>query len=93
MAIAFTCDTAKKESNRVKHGVSFEEAMEALSDPLAYTVVDVRHPASEVRFFSVGRTLSGRVVVVGFADYGDVVRIITARMATRRERQAYEEEL
>lgn len=60
MEIAFTWDARKKASNWRKHGVTFEEAIEVLSDPLACTVEDVRHPVAERRYFSVGQTVPGR---------------------------------
>ncbi len=87
----FSWHDEKKASNYKKHGVTFEEAIEALSDTLAETVVDHRHPADERRFFSVGQTAAGKLVSVAFADYGTEIRIIMARMATKKERRAYEQ--
>jgi len=92
MDVLFTWDPAKEASNRRKHGVSFDEAIEALQDGLAKTVSDERHPAQERRFFSVGETRSGRLLTVGHTDENDVVRIITAREATARERRDYEDD-
>ena len=91
MEVRFTWDSVKKALNADKHGVTFEEAVEALSDPLAQTVLDHRHPAEELRYVAVGQTRTSKLLTVGFADYGDIIRIITARMATKRERRIYED--
>ncbi|WP_089409620.1 BrnT family toxin [Granulicella rosea] len=91
MAVTFTWDPAKNAANQRKHGVSFDQAVEALFDPLAQTVSDDRHPAEERRYFSIGQTRSGRLLTVGHTDEDDVVRIITAREATPREKRAYED--
>jgi uncharacterized protein len=92
MEVRFTWDPAKKASNAEKHAVTFEQAIEALCDTLALTLLDRRHPADELRYITVGETKAGKLLAVGFADYGDVVRIITARLATKKERRAYEDE-
>jgi len=91
MDVLFSWDPAKEASNRRKHGVTFYQAIEALQDVLVKTVSDERHPAREQRFFSVGETRSGRLLTVGHTDEDDVVRIITARDATARERRDYED--
>jgi uncharacterized DUF497 family protein len=91
MDVLFTWDPAKEVSNRRKHRVSFYEAIEALQDALVWTTSDLRHPAQEHRFFSVGETRSGRLLTVGHTDGDDVIRIITARDATARERRDYED--
>lgn len=92
MATTFAWDVHKAEANQRKHGVSFAEAVEALCDPLLLTAADYRHPAQELRFVSVGETRAGRVLTVGHTDEKDVVRVITARTATRSEPKTYEYE-
>jgi len=84
-------DERKDRINRRKHRVSFSLAAESFLDPLVATVVDARHPAEEMRFFSIGTTRKGRLLSVGHSDDGTVIRIITARDASAKERFQYEE--
>jgi uncharacterized protein len=91
LSIKFEWDTRKDERNRLKHRVSFAMAREIFLDPLVATVIDARHPAEEMRFFSIGVTLAGRLLSVGHTDDETTVRIITARDATPTERMRYEE--
>ena len=75
-----------------KTWVSFEEAATVFGDPLSITIEDPDHGDEERRFVIVGQSYQGRTVVAIHAERGDNIRIISARLATRRERQAYEEE-
>lgn len=77
--------------NRRKHRVSFEEAATAFGDPFSLTIADPDHSTEEERCILLGSTSRGRVVVVVHADREDTIRIISARIATRRERMDYEE--
>lgn len=90
MAIEFEWDAAKAEANLRKHGVSFEEAATAFSDTLSTTISDPLHSEREARYVLLGRTSTGRLVVVVHVDRGVRVRLISARLATRRERKQYE---
>ena len=91
MPLRFEWDAEKARANRQKHGVSFEEAATAFGDPLSLTVDDPVHSEAEPRFITVGITAPGRVVVIVHADQEDTVRLISARLATGRERRSYEE--
>ena len=91
MALRFTWDPRKAASNQRKHGVSFEEAGSAFADLLSLTVPDPDHSDDEERFLLVGLSDQGRLLVVTHVERGDVIRIINARLATRRERHQYEE--
>ena len=94
MALRFSRDPRKAASNLKKHGVSFEEAVTAFGDPLSVTIPDPKHSESEDRFVLLGLSASSRLVVVAHAERSDDdVRIISARLATRRERNEYEEGL
>jgi uncharacterized protein len=84
-------DEKKDAVNRRKHRVSFPEASEIFFDPLLMTVVDHRHPADEVRFFSMGETRAKRLLAVAHTEEGDVIRIINARDVTATERRQYAE--
>jgi len=73
------------------HGVSFAEAVTALEDPLAVTYGDPDHSLEEFRFLTFGLSSDGRILVVAHTERGEAIRLISARLATRSERQAYEE--
>ena len=87
----FEWDPDKDSANREKHGVSFGEASTAFFDPLSSTVSDPAHSEAEFRFVLIGLTFAGRLVVVSHVDRGEAVRLISARVATRRERKTYEQ--
>lgn len=94
-------------NERKHDGVRFSEAATVLADPLALTVFDVNHSDDEERWFTLGRSAEGKLLAVSHtfeerpsnplsqttANADDVVpvRIISARLATRRERVQYEE--
>ena len=61
-------------------------------DPLSLTIHDNAHSSSEERFVIMGQTKSGRVLVVVHTERGNHIRIISARVATKREKISYEEE-
>jgi uncharacterized DUF497 family protein len=91
MPLRFVWETRKAEGNYRKHGVSFAEAATAFEDPLSITVADPDHSASEERFILVGRSKYQHLVVVAHVERRDAIRIISARPASRREREIYEE--
>ena len=80
----------KATSNLAKHGVSFDEAVTVFASILARTDPDPEHSEGEERFITIGLSGRGHVLVVWHADKNGVVRIIGARLATPRERRAYE---
>lgn len=89
--MAFDWDPFKAKSNLWKHGVSFEEASTALLDPLSATDVDPDHSSEEQRFITFGVSARQRLLVVAYTDDGEMVRIISARLATKCEQEIYEE--
>jgi uncharacterized DUF497 family protein len=91
MAYIFEWDGKKARSNVAKHAVTFEEASTVFGDPLEVMVIDQRHSTAEDRFLSVGLSLSGRLLAVSYTERGGNIRIISARPATLRERQDYED--
>ena len=91
MALEFTWDANKAASSLEKHGVSFEEASTAFGDPLSITVHDPNHSEDETRFVLVGLTFEGKPVIVVHVELEDSIRIISAREATRLERNDYEQ--
>ncbi|MFM9865706.1 MAG: BrnT family toxin [Micropepsaceae bacterium] len=95
--IQFEWDPIKAAANLVKHGVSFEEAMGVFADPLASAIVDPASSNGEERWITIGLNLAQRLLVVvhthvEISDDSVVVRIISARKATKNERKQYEQE-
>lgn len=86
----FEWDPRKAAKNLARHGVDFAEAPTIFGDPLETTIPDPDHSLGERRFLSIGRSEAGRLVVVAYTERGDRVRLISARVATARERRAYE---
>jgi hypothetical protein len=84
--------SAKGRVQFAKHGVAFEEAATVFGDPLGRVVADPRHSAEEERFVLLGFSRDKRLLAVMFVDHGESIRIISARIATRRERRDYEED-
>jgi uncharacterized DUF497 family protein len=91
MGLAFEWDDAKAKQNLRKHRVSFHEASTVFGDPLALTIPDPLHSVEEDRFITLGESHRRRLLVVVSTERGDKIRIISARVATRRERKDYEE--
>jgi uncharacterized protein len=86
-----TWDARKASANQRKHKVLFEEASTVLADPLAITGADPDHSLSEVRWITFGLSNRQRLLAVSHTEEGDIIRIISARAATRPERRLYEE--
>ncbi len=86
----FEWDDEKAASNRMKHGVSFEEAMTVFGDPLAAIFDDEEHSMGEHREIIVGYSSHNQLVLVSFTERSGGVRIISARLATGRERKDHE---
>jgi uncharacterized DUF497 family protein len=91
MAPNFEWDEVKAESNRRKHGVSFDEATTVFADPFSITMPDPDHLMHEQRFVDIGASDRGRVLVVIYTERATNIRIISCRRATRSERMLYEE--
>ena len=89
----FEWDPAKNRANQKKHHVSFEEARTVFLDEGALVASDPDHPSREDRFLMIGFSLQLRVLLVCFCERrrGNVIRIISARKASRNERRQYRE--
>jgi uncharacterized DUF497 family protein len=83
----FEWDLAKAASNLAKHGVDFPTATAVFDDPNIRLSLDPR-PRGETRYQAIGG-VSGVVLFVSYTMRGEVCRIISARRASRRERQSY----
>jgi len=90
--IEFEWSSTKAASNLKKHGVSFDEAETAFDDEFAYIFDDEGHSDEEPREILIGYSMTNRLMYVSFIQRAsDQIRIISARMADRRERISYEE--
>ena len=90
----FDWDDAKNVANQEKHGVSFEDARELFTSGAPYLeLFDHVHSDDEERLIAIGPTAHGLLVVVWTEREDDVLRLISARLATKRERQMYVEQM
>lgn len=87
----FEWDKNKSIANLSKHKVSFDEAKTVFSDPLYIDFYDIDHSDDEHRYIIVGQSQQGRILIVSYTEREDVIRLISARQATRRERETYEQ--
>ena len=92
--IDFEWDPKKAEINRQKHGVTFEEAQSVFYDEDALCIPDPDHSEKEQRFILLGFSKKARVLIVChcFRNNDSVIRIISARKATKNETKQYGEE-
>jgi len=88
----FTWDPNKAESNRLKHGVTFEEASTVFRDPSARIYDDPSHSNGEAREFIIGHSAFMRLLLVSFVEHPNSIRLISARQADASERKRHEEE-
>ena len=90
--IKFEWSQPKARTNLKKHGVSFEEAQSVFYDEYARQFIDDEHSDDEERFILLGRSNKSRLIIVCHCERagGDVIRIISARKATAKERKYYE---
>jgi uncharacterized protein len=94
MAYRFEWDKRKATSNFVKHGMAFEEASAVFSNPLAVIFDDEDHSDDQVREIIIGHSKRGRLIIVCFTEKAEgLIRIISARPATKKERENYEENI
>jgi uncharacterized protein len=94
MVMRFEWDPQKAAANQRKHKVSFEVACTVFGDPLAVTIPDDRHSKDEERWITLGQAGSSGMLLVVCHVYRDgsdeeVIRIISARKATPKEKRQY----
>ena len=89
--IKFEWDSAKAATNLKKHGVSFEEAQTVFYDEFAVQFFDEENSVDEARFLLLGLSVQAKLLIVCHCerDSGSVIRIISARKATKREQAFY----
>ena len=92
--IHFTWDNNKNTTNFLKHGISFEEASTVFYDDYAILFDGPDHSIQEERFLIIGNSYQNHLCIVShcYRESDNVIRIISARLATRKERNTYEEQ-
>lgn len=89
--LRFEWDENKDRANRKRHGISFQEAQTVFLDDHARIIDDPDHSVDEARFLLLGLSSALRLLIVCHCvrESGNVIRIISARKASRSERSAY----
>lgn len=89
--IQFEWDSTKATANLRKHGVSFEEAQSVFYDEFAVQFFDEEHSTGEERFLLLGMSITAQLLLVCHCEResGNIIRIISARKATKRESAFY----
>ncbi|MBI5192804.1 MAG: BrnT family toxin [Nitrospirae bacterium] len=92
----FEWDEHKNKENIKRHGISFGEAKEVFDDPFHISLLDKRFDYFEERWITIGATKDGKIIVIGHLYYMtedgiEIIRIITARKAAKKEREQYED--
>ena len=83
-------DEAKNQKNLVKHGMSFQTASRAFDDPQAVIIYDEEHSEGEERYNLIG-AVDNHILFIVYTMRREVVRLISARLATKREIERYYE--
>ncbi len=92
MSYRFEWDNNKARSNIIDHGVSFDEASTVFDDSLARIFDDEQHSIEERREIIIGHSVNNRLLLVCFTERPkEIIRIISARLLTPKERKDYEE--
>jgi len=89
-AMHFEWDSAKAQSNRRKHKVTFDDAVSVFYNPWSATFPDPDSRHAEQRLITVGHSSQERLLVVVHTEQGETIRIISARLATTHERNRHE---
>jgi uncharacterized DUF497 family protein len=88
----FSWNESKAARNLARHGVAFSEAATVFNDLLYIDFFDPDHSETEHRYIRVGCSEQGRLLVVSYTEDAEIARLISARPATRSERETYEEQ-
>lgn len=90
-AIKFEWDVENLDKNYQKHGITIKEAEELFLDKDVLIVEDIKHSQEEERFIAIGKTFEGKILFAVFTARKDKIRLISVRMANKKERRHYEE--
>lgn len=88
--MSYEWNLQKAEINFKKHGILFEEAKTVFDDPFYLDFYDPEHSDDEHRYIIIGRSYKEQLLLVSYTERGDVIRSISARKATRQEKNVYE---
>jgi len=91
MNLLFEWDEKKEKENIRKHRISFEEAKTIFNDPFSITIHDPKHSINEARFIDIGLSTKENILIVVYTERKKVIRIISSRLATKKEQKEYEE--
>ena len=91
MTLTFDWNKSKAKDNYAKHGVSFDMAKRVFKDPFAIEYLDDRQDYGEERFVIIG-VVDGYILYVAYTGRSDVIRVISARRATKHEQEIYLQE-
>ena len=83
-------EQSKAGINFRRHGIRMPEAILDFDDPWAITITDDESDPSEQRFVTIGMGAAGRLLVVVYTYRGEIIRIVSARLAEPHEREEYE---
>lgn len=87
----FDWDSGNQEKNRIKHKVTEKECEGIFSDATLVTNIDIKHSQVEKRYTAHGKTQHGRLLYIVFTIRSNMIRVISARDQSRKERRFYEE--
>lgn len=94
MSYRFEWDDDKARANEIKHGISFDEAVTIFHDSLARIFDDEVHSINEKREIIIGHSIRDRLLLISFTEQPkEMIRIISARSPTKKERKDYEENI
>jgi uncharacterized DUF497 family protein len=87
--MSYEWDPSKAIANIEKHGIDFADAVTVFDDLNAVTIDDLDY--EDQRFTTIAMDAFGRILVVVYTWRGDIIRLISARKATKKERKQYED--
>lgn len=87
----FEWDENKAAVNLSRHSISFDEAKTVFQDPFYIVFDDPDHSFEEDRCVAIGQSTEDRLLFISYTEQGNAIRLISARKATRREKELYEE--
>jgi uncharacterized DUF497 family protein len=89
--LSFEWDPTKAKRNIQIHGITFDEASTVFKDTMSLTIFDPLHSTDEDRLILIGNSHQNRLLIVVHTERSDKIRLISARKATKHERETYEE--
>ena len=88
--VGFQWDDYNLDKSYAKHGITHQEAEEVFLDDKLIELDDIKHSQVESRLNAIGKTHQGKLLLVVYTQRESLIRIISARTASKKERQIYE---